>query len=109
MLQIKITLPCFQSSFQLEATDADSGKFAQIVYSLASDIAEFKPRDPSDRSDFGRAFAVEKDGTVKYVGGFEDLLDAEKSSRIIVQVQAEDDVRNEVHGITQQELGTVFN
>ncbi|CAG5080647.1 Oidioi.mRNA.OKI2018_I69.PAR.g9673.t1.cds [Oikopleura dioica] len=89
---------------KLEASDADTGKFAKIVYSLAADIAEFKSRDLNQGSTFGRAFSVDKYGTVKYLGGFDDLLDAEKSSRIVLQVVAEDDIDNDVHGRTQEEL-----
>jgi hypothetical protein len=89
---------------QLVATDADTGKFARIVYSLAEEIAEFKPRDPASRSQFERAFTVETDGRVFYKGGFADLLDAETSSRIELKVLAEDDFANAVHGRTKEVL-----
>jgi len=89
---------------QLVASDADTGKFARIVYSLAEEIAEFKPRDPAKRSQFERAFTVESDGRVVYKGGFADLLDAETSSRIELKVYAEDDIKNDVHGTTKQVL-----
>ena len=91
---------------KLVATDADTGKFAKIVYSLAVEVAEFKQRDPAKRSKFVPAFTVENDGRVFYKGGFADLLDAETSSRIELIVLAEDDIGNKVHGRTDEVLGT---
>ena len=91
---------------QLSATDADTGKFARIVYSLAADVAEFKPRVPGKRAEYVPAFTVENDGRVLYNGGFADLLDAETSSRIELKVQAEDDIANQVHGRAEEVLGT---